>query len=372
MMGEPQERFGIGTGHETNVERNECVRFRSVFAFFLLATLVAAPLAADAQSEPAYVLTKTIPLGPPDRWDYLTFDAWSGRLFVSHGDRVTVVDGKTGAVLGAVEGLPGGTHGIAIVPQVGRGYTDDGKAGIAASFDLRTFAIIHRIRVEPDADGMIFDPASGHVFVIEGDSGKVTAIDPNTDTAIATIDGGGGLEFGVSGDNGKVYVNGAEKNEIVRIDVRSDRADAHWPMPACERPHGLAMDRLTRRLFSSCANKVLVVVNSDDGSIVATLPIGAGTDAAGFDPKRNLVFSSNREGTLSVIAEKSPVDFVPLAPVRTEFGGRTMAVDPESGRIFLVTADFTLNPAASAEDPRHRYVITPGSVRLLFLDPGPR
>jgi DNA-binding beta-propeller fold protein YncE len=140
-------------------------------------------------------------------------------------------------------------------------------------------------------------------------------------------------------------------------------------MPGCQRPHGLAFDRTTHRLFSSCANKVLVVVNADSGSVVATLPIGAGTDAAAFDPKRNLVFSSNREGTLSVIVEKSPNDFVALPPVTTEFGARTMALDPESGRIYLVTANFTQNPKAADNDPRHKYLITPGSVRLLFLDP---
>ena len=118
---------------------------------------------------------------------------------------MTVVDGKTGAILGQVTGLPGGTHGIAIATAAGRGYTDDGQAGIAASFDLKTLQIIHRIKVEPDADGMLFDPASGHVFVIEGNSAKVTAIDPKTDAVVATIDGGGGLEFGAVGDNGKIY-----------------------------------------------------------------------------------------------------------------------------------------------------------------------
>jgi DNA-binding beta-propeller fold protein YncE len=280
-----------------------------------------------------------------------------------------VVDGKTGALLGQVTGLPGGTHGIAIATAAGLGYTDDGQAGIAASFDLRTYRIIRRVKVEPDADGMLFDPASGHVFVIEGDSAKVTAIEPKTDTVVATIDGGGGLEFGVAGDNGKIYVNGEEKNEIVRIDTATNKADAHWPMPGCQKPHGLAMDLSTHRLFSSCPNKVLVVVNSDSGSVVATLPIGAGTDAAAFDAKRKLVFSSNREGTLSVIAEKSPDEFVALPAVTTQFGARTMALDPESGRIYLVTADFTQNPNAAASDPRHKYVITPGTVRLLFLDP---
>ncbi|HEX4078603.1 MAG TPA: hypothetical protein VHX61_06990 [Rhizomicrobium sp.] len=330
--------------------------------------LAALPLAANAQSEPSYAISKTIPLGPPDRWDYLTFDAPGERLYISHGDRVTVVDGKSGAILGAVEGLPGGTHGIAIADS-GRGYTDDGKAGIAASFDPKTFKIIHRIDTAPGADGMLFDPSSGHVFVIDGESDRVTAIDPKTDTVVANIDGGGGLEFGVSGDNGKIYVNGAEKNEVVRIDATTNKADAHWPMPGCERPHGLAIDRITHRLFSSCANKELVVVDADSGHVVATLPIGAGTDAAAFDPKRNLIFSSNREGTLSIIKEKTPDSFVALPPVTTQFGARTMALDPESGRIYLVTADFTANPKVTASDPRHRYSVTPGSTRLLFLDP---
>jgi DNA-binding beta-propeller fold protein YncE len=346
---------------------------QAIGRLFILATALAfASGCALAQPAPMYSLTKTVPLGAPDRWDYLTFDAPSGRLYISHGDRVTVVDGKTGAILGAVESLPGGAHGIAIVPEVGRGYTDDGEAGIAASFDLKTLKIVHRIKAEPDADGVLYDPASGHVFVINGDTGKLTAIDPKTDSAVATIDGGGGLEFGTVGDGGKLYVNGEEKNEIVRVDTMTNKADAHWPMQGCERPHGLAMDHATHRLFSSCANKLLEVVNSDTGAIVTTLPIGAGSDADGFDPKRNLVFSSNREGTLSVIAEKSADSFVALSQVTTEFGARTMALDPESGRVFLVTADFTQNPKASAADPRHRYIVTPGSVRLLFLDPAQR
>jgi YVTN family beta-propeller protein len=324
---------------------------------------------APAQTAGSYAITKTIPLGPPDRWDYMTYDAPGGRLYVSHGDRVTVVDGKSGAILGAVEGLPGGTHGIAIAPRTGRGYTDDGKAGIAASFDLSTFRIVHRITALPDADGVLYDAPSGHIFVTDGDSGKLTVIDPKSDSVVATVDGGGGLEFGVSGDNGKLYVNGVAKNEIVRVDTASNRADAHWPMPGCERPHGMAMDRATHRLFSSCANKVLVVMNSDTGAVVATLPIGAGSDAADFDPTRKLIFSSNREGTLSVISETSPDSFTPLPPVTTQFGARTMALDPASGRIYLVTADFKANPNASPSDPRHRYTVTPGSVRLLFLDP---
>ena len=339
---------------------------RLALSFVAVAAIISPAAMAEATN---YTISKTIALGAPDRWDYLTYDMPSGRIYISHGDRVTVVDGKSGAILGQVASLPGGTHGIAFAPAAGRGYTDDGEAGIAASFDPKTFAIIHRIKVETDADGILFDTASGHIYVIEGDSAKVTAIDPKTDAVVATIDGGGGLEAGVSGDNGKIYVDGAEKGEIVRIDTASNKADAHWPMPGCQKPHGLAMDHATHRLFSSCANKVLDVVNSDTGAVVSTLPIGAGTDAAAFDPKRNLAFSSNRDGTLSVIAEKSPDTFVALPPVNTQFGARTMALDPNSGRIYLVTADFTQNPNAAASDPRHKYVITPGSARLLFLDP---
>jgi YVTN family beta-propeller protein len=338
-------------------------------------TLVGAAAANDSPPvAPGYRVAKSIALGAPDRWDYLTFDSATGRLYVSHGDRVTVVDGKSGTVLGQVEGLPGGTHGIAIVSALNHGYTDDGQAGVAASFDLGNFKIVHRINAAPDADGVLFDPVSGHVFVIDGDSAKVTVIDPKTDEVVTDIDAGGGLEFGTVGDQGKIYVDGAEKNDVVRIDSATNKVDAHWPLPGCQRPAGLAMDHATHRLFSSCANKVLVVVNSDDGAVVATLPIGAGTDAAAFDPNRRLIFSSNREGTLSVIAEESAERYVALTPIQTEFGARTMALDPQSGRIFLVTADYTLNSNVPQSDARHRYSVKPGSVRLLFLDPtdGPR
>lgn len=322
-----------------------------------------------AQSPPSYRITKTVTLGAPDRWDYAVFDPVLGRVYVSHGEKVTVVDGTSGAIVGQIDGITGTTHGIASVHALGKGYTDDGKAGTAVSFDLKTLKVIKQIKAEPDADGIVYDPPSGHVLVIDGDSGKVTVIDPKTDSAVATIDGGGGLEFGVSGENGKFYVDGVEKNEIVRMDTATNKADAHWPMPGCVKPHGLAIDRAHARLFASCSNKVMVVVDADTGAVIANLPIGAGTDFAEFDPTRGLAFSSNRDGTLSIIAEKSPTSFVVLPPVTTEIGARTMAIDPKTGRIYLVTADMTLNEAAPAADRRHRYNVKPGSVRLLFLDP---
>jgi DNA-binding beta-propeller fold protein YncE len=343
--------------------------------YFVAATCVACVIAfalqALAQSTPLYRVTKTVALGAPDRWDFVVFDPASRKVFVAHGDRVTVVDGRTGTVIGNVEGLPGGTHGVAIVPGTERGYTDDGRAGMAASFDLDNLNLIKTIKADADADAIVFDSTSGHVFVIDGDPGKLTVIDPKSDSAVATINAGGKLETAVAGGNGKLYVNGEEKQEIVRVDTATNEIDAHWPIPNCERPHGLAIDPEAHRLFSSCENNALVVVDADTGTIVATLPIGGRSDAAAFDPKRKLIFSSNGDGTLSVIAEKDANSFVTVASVATKVGARTMALDPESGRLYLVAADTTLNASADPSDFRHRYVVIPGSAKLLFLDPMP-
>ena len=253
------------------------------FGFALLIGFAGA--AASAQTAPSYHVTKTVALGAPDRWDYLVYDAPSHRLYVSHGDRVTVLDGKGGEVIGNIEGMPGGTHGIGIVTAMGKGYTDDGKAGEAVAFDLKTLKTGKHIKAEDDADGIAFDPASGHIFVVDGDSKLLTVVDPKTDTAIATINAGGGLEYAVSGNNGKLYVDGAENKEIVRIDTATNKVDARWPIPGCTNPHGLAIDTKAQRLFASCVNSVLTVVNAQSGAVVATLPIGKGTDGAAFDPK---------------------------------------------------------------------------------------
>jgi YVTN family beta-propeller protein len=330
------------------------------------ALVLAIPTPVLAQSAPSYRVTKTVSLGAPDRWDYVVFDPSSQRVFIAHGDRVTVVDGHDGTLLGQVEGFPGGTHGIAISTATGKGYTDDGRTGVAGSFNLKTLKTGKTIRAAEDADGMVFDAATGHVFVVNGDSATLTVIDPQSDTAIATIDGGGKLEYAVADGDGKLYVNGAEKKEIVRIDTKTNQVDAHWSMPNCTSPHGLAMDATTHRLFSSCVNNVLVVVDTDSGATVATLPIGSGSDAAAFDPKRKLVFSSNgRDGTLSVIQEKDANTFVSLGDIKTAVTARTMAVDPATGRIYLAAGD--IDPQAVAPNGRPRTV--PGSLKLLFLDP---
>jgi YVTN family beta-propeller protein len=344
------------------------LRSRTCLPSLLLCAVFSSISIAQAQ-EALYTITKTVPIGTPDRWDLLTFDAESHRVFIAHGDRVTVVDGHSGELIGNIEGMSGGTHGVAIVPGSGRGYTDDGQAGVAASFDIKALQRLKTVKAEADADAVFFDPASSHVFVVDGDPGKITVIDPNTDTVVATIDGGGKLEIGAADGSGKVYVNGEEKQEIIRVDTRTNKVDAHWPISTCTSPHGLAIDTKSRRIFSSCENNLMLVIDADNGKQIASLPIGARSDGAAFDPHTRRAFSSNGDGTLSVIAEKTPNSFVSLEAVRTTLGARTMTLDPETGRLYVIAADIRVNESADPKDVRHRFSVVPGSAKLLFLDP---
>ena len=332
---------------------------------FVLLSLAAAPVLAA----PPYQLTKTVKLGAPDRWDYVVYDVPSHRVYIAHGDRVSVVDGRDGTIIGEVASFPGGTHGTAIAATVGRGYTDDGNAGIVGSFDLKTLKPIKQIPAAPDADGMVFDPASGHVFAVDGDSGKITVVDPATDTAIANIDAGGGLETPAVDGHGKLFVNGAEKGEIVVIDTATNKITARYPVPGCTRPHGLAVDTQNERVFASCVNSVMVVVDGNTGVNLASLPIGKGTDAAAFDPKRKLAFSSNGEGTVTVVQESGPKTFQVAETIQTAPGARTMAVDPDTGRLFLVTADVASVTPPTKPNGRPHVTYVPGTMKLMFFDP---
>lgn len=323
-----------------------CLKAISKIGIAALSVSVGHAASTSAVTAPEYQVTHTVALGAPDRWDYVVFDPSSKRVFVAHGDEVTVVDGRKGDVLGHIKGFPGGTHGIAIVSAVGRGYTDDGQKGEAAAFDLSTLKVGKRVKAAEDADAMTFDEVSGHVFVINGDMGTITVIDPKEDKAVATITGGGKLEYAVPDGRGHLYVNGAGKKEVLSIDTRTNQVQAHWPVPECTSPHGLAIDATTHRLFVSCVNNVLTVVNTDSGAVVAQLPIGSGTDAAAFDPKRKLIFSSNgRDGTLSIIQERDPQTFVSLGTVKTAVSARTMGIDPDTGRLYLAAADVEATPA---------------------------
>ena len=336
------------------------------YARIVLALIVAAG-PAFAAAAPSYTVSKSVALGSPDGWDYVTYEPIAHRVYVTHSNEITVVDSRSGEIVGRVQGITG-VNGVVAVPGLNKGYTDSRAKKAAVSFDLTTFKVLKEIPADTDTDGVAYEPQTKRVFVVNGDAANVTIIDAVTDMPVTNLPLGGKPEFLVSDDAGHVYINITDKKEIVRVDAKSAKVDARWPISDCDGAHGLAIDKANRRLFATCVNAKMVVVDADKGAVLATLPIGKGSDGAAFDSKRHLAFSSNGEGTVSVISEQSPDKFAAMADIPSRPFARTMTVDPESGRIFLVTADLDeVNP--KAESLRQRYQIKRGTVQLLFLDP---
>jgi DNA-binding beta-propeller fold protein YncE len=329
----------------------------------LAAAIAAAPLSAAAA--PDYSLVKSILLGSPDRWDYVVYDDQTRRVYIAHGDRLAVLDARTGNLVSEVQGIPGGTHGTAISLPTHQGFTDDGRNGKAVAFDLGTLKVTRQIPADLDADGIALDRATGHVFIAEGDPAAVGVIDPKTDAPAATITVGEKVEYIVGDGRGSIYVAGEANKDLVKIDARSNRVVAHWPTPDCESPHGLAVDTRAHRAFMGCANSVMMVVDTNSGRLVAKLPIGLGNDAVAFDPVRKRVFSSNgRDGTISVYQQQSRDHYVALAPIKTLVSARTMSVDPTTGWLFVPGAETDPSPA-----PGGRPKVTPGTLRVMIFAP---
>jgi 4-phytase/acid phosphatase len=337
-----------------------------IFKFAIIALALAAP--AFAQTEPLYHLEQTIPLGGGIKWDYLHFDAPSNRLYISHGDEVTVVDAAAGNIIGQLANLPG-SHGIAVDPATGLVYADSADNSVVEAFDPKTLQPVASAKVLLDADGVSYDPFSRQIFVSGGDGDGLTPVSTITGKSAATIALGSSPEFHVADGAGSLYVALVDANQIARIDTKTDRIIARWPVAPCAHPKGMAIDPATRRVFASCASGVAVVLDADSGKLVATLPIGKGNDAAAFDPARERFFASNGDGTLTVVAENGPDDFKVLANMPAAPGARTMALDPATGRVFLVTATVTktIPPATPADHPHYEFA--PGSLKLLVFAP---
>jgi YVTN family beta-propeller protein len=324
--------------------------------------------ALEAQTTPApvYHVVKQFKLGGEGGWDYLTIDSKARRLYVSHATHVMVVDADSGAVLGDIPDTSG-VHGIAIVEDEGKGYTSNGRSSTVTVFDLKTLKTLKQIPVGKNPDAIIYDPASKRVFTMNGASKDATAIDVKTDAVVGTVALGGRPEFAVTDERGHVFVNLEDKSAIAEFDSRKLAVEANWPIAPAEEPSGLAFDRKHRRLFSVGSNKLMAVVNADTGKVVATVPIGEGVDAAGFDPETGLAFSSNGEGTLTVIHEDSPDKFTVLGNASTQRGARTMALDTKTHQVYLVTAEFGPPPAPTPERPRPRPSIKPDTFTLLVV-----
>jgi YVTN family beta-propeller protein len=326
-------------------------------------------LAGAAQGPPGgYRVSATIKIGGKGGWDYLTADAAAHRLYVSHATRVVVVDTARNAVVGEIPDTPG-VHGIALAPDLGRGFTSNGRSGTVTVFDLKTLKIIATVKVTGEnPDAIAYDPTSRRVFTFNGRSDNATAIDAATAQVVGTLPLEGKPEFAVADGAGRMYVNLEDKSAIVAFDARTLKIEGHWPLVPCEEPTGLAMDRAHRRLFAACHNELMAVVDADGGRVITTLPIGRGVDGAAFDPGTGLAFGSNGEGTLSVVREDAPGKFTLLGNVPTKRGARTLALDDATHRIYLSTAQFGPPPSPTAENPRARPPILPGTFEVLILE----
>lgn len=339
------------------------------FALSLALVAIAGASLQAQQPAPNYHVASKVKLGREGGWDYLIVDTVGHRVFISRGSHTLVVDARTDSVVGDIMDTPG-VHGIAFAYDLGRGYTSNGRDSTITVFDLKTLAQVARIHttgVNPDA--IVYDDFSHRVFAFNGRSQDATAIDAATNTVAGSIPLGGKPEFAVVDGKGTLWVNIEDKSEIARVDTKSLTVTARWALAPCEEPSGLAMDRESRRLFSVCSNKLMAMVDADNGKVVATIATGDGTDAAAFDPATKLAFASNGEGTLTVVHEDSPATVHVVQNVTTQRGARTMALDPQTHTLYTVTADFGPPPAPTADRPRPRPTMIPDSFTLLVLKP---
>jgi DNA-binding beta-propeller fold protein YncE len=336
----------------------------------MVAALVVAATPSRAAAAPAsnYHLLKKVVLGGEGFWDYLTCDSAARRLYISRGTHVMVVDADSYAVVGDIPGTEG-VHGIALAPEFGRGFTSNGRTNTVTIFDLQTLKVLGTVPTGEGPDAILYDPASKRVFTFNGHGGSSTAIDAATGAPAGTVALGGRPEFAAADGQGHIYNNLEDKSELVEIDGKSLTVAARWPLAPCEEPSGLAIDTEHRRLFAGCHNKMMAVVDADTGKVISTPAIGDGVDANGFDPGTQLAFSSNGEGTLTVVHEDSPGKFASVASVPTQRGARTMALDTKTHNIFLVTAEFGPPAAATADHPHPRPPAKPGSFTLLVFGP---
>jgi YVTN family beta-propeller protein len=335
-----------------------------------LTALAAAPQPAAAQAPSAggYHVANRAVLGGDGGWDYLTPDTAAHRLYLSRGTHVMVVDLDSLKVVGDIPNTEG-VHGVAIVPDLGRGYTSNGRANTVTVFDLRTLATLKTIGgTGRNPDAIIFEPVSRRILTMNGGTGDVSAIDVATDSVVGTVAVGGKPEFAVADGTGHVFVNNEDSSTVVEFDARTLTVLHTWSMKPCDGPSGLAMDLRTRRLFAVCGNQKMMVVDANTGRVVADLPIGQGADGVKFDPRTRTAFSSNGDGTMTIVHEDSPSRFTVVGNVPTQRGARTLALDERTGKVYTVTADFGPAPAPTPERPRPRPTMVPGTFTLLVVE----
>jgi YVTN family beta-propeller protein len=347
------------------------IAFR-LFAFAVICWIVGLPGAASAEKvKPDYTLTDTLPLPGSTRWDYLAFDAMNSRLFITRGDNVAVLDTHGKKIIATIPNLDG-VHGVALAPGLNKGFITEGKANRVAVFDLKTFGILAKIPTGNKPDAVVYDEATGRVFAADGDSGELTVIDAANNQATATIKLDGQPEFAVVDGAGTLYVNLEDKSQIAVVDTRALKLVAHYDLArACDGPTGLAMDKARQRLFTVCANKNMLVVDAGTGKILDTLPIGAHSDAAVFDAATNFAFSSNGDGTLTVVGPADNGHYRVLDTAKTKVTARTMALDPLTHTIYMAAADTEGFDPPTEKNPEPHPHIKPDTFMILTVSASP-
>jgi DNA-binding beta-propeller fold protein YncE len=342
----------------------EVMRTKSKWLVSILSVSLAAVALAAAGS--GYHVVATYKVGGDGGWDYLTTDSEARHIYISRGTHVMVLDADSGKSVGDIADTPG-VHGIALAPELGRGFTSNGREGMVSIFDIKTLATSSKVKVGDNPDAILYDPATKRVFTFNGRSQDSTAIDAATGKVLGTIKLDGKPEFAASDAKGEIFVNIEDKSELVAIDPAKLEVKAKWPLAPCTEPSGLAIDRKHRRLFVGCDNKMMAVVDADSGKVLATPAIGDGVDATAFDDETGLAFAScGGDGVLTVVKEDSPGKFT-AENVTTQKGARTLALDSKTHKVFVVSAQFGPRPAPTADNPRPRPPILPDSFVVLVV-----
>ena len=339
-------------------------RFICQSATFLAAVSVLEAFAGPAAAQEPYQIVDHWKIGGTGGWDYLLVDPDAHVIYVTHGPRVEVVDANSGKVVAAISGMKG-THGIALDDQGRYGYISDGGSNSVLVFDRKTYKTIATIPAGTNPDGIVFDPSTRSVWAFNGRSKNVTVIDTSDNHVVVTLEVPGKPEFPVADGRGSIYDNIETANEIVRFDARTRKITATWKLNDCESPSGLAIDREHRRLFAVCDGKKMAVLDADSGKQLASPEIGDGPDAASFSEKRQLAFSSNGDGTLTVLDAAHDYKVVEVLP--TARGARTMTYDEETDRAYLVTAQFGPLPAPTAQVPHPRPSALPDTFEVIVV-----
>ena len=327
----------------------------------LLAIFYCTFTCVNAQKE--FHILKTFHIQSAGGWDYIAIGPGNNRLYVSHGTQVNILDQTTGDSIGVIENTTG-VHGIAFDKSQNKGFTSNGRLNTVTVFDLTTNAVIAQIPTGINPDAIMYEPFTKKIITCNGRSKNLSIIDPVAYKLLDSVDVGGKPETAVSNGMGKLYVNIEDKNEIVVVDLKTYKVEAHWPLSPAEEPTGLAFDKKTNRLFAGCGNKLLAIVDASSGKIVQTLPIGDGCDGAGFDATTKNIFTSNGDGTLSVYHEKAADQFELVANVPTKRGARTIAVDEQNHMIYLPASDYE---PADPNVPKSRPKMIPGTFQVLVV-----